>query len=474
MGSSCGVFKQKDKQIKQILFPVQRKQNAPDLQKARIGPYLVPQLPSDKLLQRLGKWNKMLNLYCTFTEYLKDPTRYMKLLRRIRKGPPVQYRWQVWQSIVCASESTGYNELELVSEPLLSTIQKDLPRTFPSHPYFCEHNGMEALKRVLGKFAAKHPSIGYCQGMNFVAGFLLMVSGGAEAEVLGFLEVLSEDFGLAGFFKENMPHLKKCMYVFKEIFKEKLPSLAEHFEQEGFVEDSWLLRWFMTLFTIILPMNCVLRVWDYLVIDRTVMLFKTALAILYLYEDKLLNMDAGEISSFFSELKDSQIDPEALVKQASNIKVNKSKVNKLEKTYFIQTRTKNNLHSTPPCYPRTSHIKQESLPAIKKDLTPQLHSKKSPKIKRTLSVLEDQKNTAVPTLPAINRSRNNTTFFKTQEVDNNESGEEEETLDARAILKELLRDKSEDSMPKLESFQRLPKKNNEFDKKIHFIEKLPI
>ena len=66
----------------------------------------------------------------------------------------------------------------------MTTLKKDLNRTFPNHPYFDLKKqgnfGQAALERVLGKFAGKHDSIGYCQGMNFLAGFLLMASGGSE------------------------------------------------------------------------------------------------------------------------------------------------------------------------------------------------------------------------------------------------------------------------------------------------------
>jgi hypothetical protein len=33
---------------------------------------------------------------------------------------------------------------------------------------------MTSLRRVLAVFAARHPLIGYCQSMNYVAGFLLL------------------------------------------------------------------------------------------------------------------------------------------------------------------------------------------------------------------------------------------------------------------------------------------------------------
>ena len=38
------------------------------------------------------------------------------------------------------------------------------------------------LKNILQAYAVNNPEVGYCQSMNFVAGFLLLVSGMRENE----------------------------------------------------------------------------------------------------------------------------------------------------------------------------------------------------------------------------------------------------------------------------------------------------
>jgi hypothetical protein len=39
-----------------------------------------------------------------------------------------------------------------------------------------------ALLNVLSAYSIANKEVGYCQSMNFIAGFLLMVSGGEEVE----------------------------------------------------------------------------------------------------------------------------------------------------------------------------------------------------------------------------------------------------------------------------------------------------
>ena len=56
-----------------------------------------------------------------------------------------------------------------------ASIVIDVPRTFPDIKSFDEEQ-QQRLKRVLNAYAGSNPEIGYCQGMNYVAGLLLLVS----------------------------------------------------------------------------------------------------------------------------------------------------------------------------------------------------------------------------------------------------------------------------------------------------------
>jgi hypothetical protein len=68
----------------------------------------------------------------------------------------------------------------------LIDIEKDINRSFPYHPYFnvaeFGNIGQKALRNVLAAYSVQNPVVGYCQSMNFMVGFLLMVSGSREKE----------------------------------------------------------------------------------------------------------------------------------------------------------------------------------------------------------------------------------------------------------------------------------------------------
>jgi len=55
-------------------------------------------------------------------------------------------------------------------------IDKDITRTFTYTHQFCKDSeNYKKLRRLLHAFAAKHPEIGYIQGLNFVAGNLILL-----------------------------------------------------------------------------------------------------------------------------------------------------------------------------------------------------------------------------------------------------------------------------------------------------------
>ena len=49
-------------------------------------------------------------------------------------------------------------------------------RTFPSHPYFSKgaKEGQSSLYSIMHAYAVADPEIGYCQGLSFLTGMLLM------------------------------------------------------------------------------------------------------------------------------------------------------------------------------------------------------------------------------------------------------------------------------------------------------------
>lgn len=98
---------------------------------------------------------------------------------KIRGGVPPPLRGVVWQSMSRARDAgleDLYDRLCGETSPFEISIGKDLGRTFTGVDMFRDPNGdgQRMLGRVLKCFSLYDPKIGYCQGLSFVVGPLLM------------------------------------------------------------------------------------------------------------------------------------------------------------------------------------------------------------------------------------------------------------------------------------------------------------
>lgn len=109
-------------------------------------------------------------------------------------------------ALSAASPSPRSRRWQQVS-PSESLIQRDVARTFPEHTFFAdkEGSGRDALFNVLKAYALYDAELGYCQGMAFVAGLLLLHM--PEEHAFSMLVRLLEDFGLRSMYLPGMDGL---------------------------------------------------------------------------------------------------------------------------------------------------------------------------------------------------------------------------------------------------------------------------
>lgn len=131
----------------------------------------------------------------TFSKYAKVglnnfyETYPQLFLSRLSKGPPPQYRWLAWRVVTLRrlKPTKGlYEELLTKGKDSIWShdIMKDLDRTFPLHHFFNKeifgNIGQKALMNVLLSFSIYNDKVGYCQSMNFLVGFIMLINGGNE------------------------------------------------------------------------------------------------------------------------------------------------------------------------------------------------------------------------------------------------------------------------------------------------------
>lgn len=276
-----------------------------------------------------------------------------KFLDRLIKGPPESFRWISW--MIAAEIPEDRNQEILVS--LLKKeidkktdiqIRKDLNRTISEDNLFILGNSQNALYNVLKAYAISDHEVSYCQGMNFIAGFLLIISEFNEVDTIYMLMSLfmftfgENNLGLRGFYIDEFPLLRLYVYVFEVVFNKYLPELKQHFDKLEVPNELWISKWFQTLFTVCIPVDLLVRVWDCFIVKGLDFLFNFSIALLKKHEKSLLTFqDISEVSQYFRSMNPSltkekdriKFDVEELISNALDLKISKTLLNSLRIEY---------------------------------------------------------------------------------------------------------------------------------------------
>jgi hypothetical protein len=208
-------------------------------------------------------------------------------------------------------------------------INKDVPRTRNHYHAFNDNKRAdELLKAMLIAYAVHDPEVGYCQGMNFVAAFLLCkFNGDPVLAYAAFYSVLnSETVNLRVFFMKNLSGVLICQEQFQQLLRRHLPKLHLHFQIHEFLLGVFT-EWFMTIFIARgYSDELISRIWDLILIDGHKAILRVALAIMYRSQRHVLRCDSFEsIYLYFKqEERKIELDPDTLIGIATKFKVTNS------------------------------------------------------------------------------------------------------------------------------------------------------
>ena len=154
----------------------------------------------------------------------------------VNGGIPVAFRPTVWWELSGASAKAAlhppaYYERLAIAKPtpeVLSEIDKDIDRTFPGHAAFETVKGQESLRRLLSAFSLHNPEVGYCQGLNFLAGFLLLLMG--EERAFWLLDILVNEI-LPQDYYSKLKCVNTDQRVLAQLVSNMMPTLADAYRK---------------------------------------------------------------------------------------------------------------------------------------------------------------------------------------------------------------------------------------------------
>ena len=185
-----------------------------------------------------------------------------------------------------------------ISRERKAEISRDVSRTMPNHPFFADDTlGKCELQDVLEAIVACESSVGYCQGMNFIAAVLLIHTRSAQ-DAFWMLLAMLRHYHFRFLFAPAVPLLPLRMYQFSHLVRRELPAVWHHLNSQGFSLDVIAHQWVMTLFGYYIEPGFLANIWDLFFLTGWKAVFKTGLTLLKSMESSLLALDMERISEF--------------------------------------------------------------------------------------------------------------------------------------------------------------------------------
>jgi len=150
--------------------------------------------------------------------------------------------------------------------------------------------------------------------MNLLAGTLLLTNN-SEEEAFWILTSMLGRHLPEDYFTQQLLSPQADQRVLKELVQEILPRLHEHFQEMHVDLTAVTFSWFLTLFTDCLPVETLLRVWDVFFVEGMLVLFKVAVAVLWMNEKGILKCRSGAaVYCFMKQMTLSMHQADKLIK----------------------------------------------------------------------------------------------------------------------------------------------------------------
>ena len=213
-------------------------------------------------------------------------------------------------------------------------IKRDINRTFYTEK-FTKGNGKLILINVLSALAFIRPEIGYCQGMNFIAGALIELIEEEEKIFWIFLSFI-DNIDMNLLYLKNMPDYSIRVFQLNYFIKQYFPDLFNHFKKNQITPDIIFSKWILTIFANYLPFEMCYKICDLFIIDKWKAIFRISIILLDSIKDKLLKLDLNEFCLFIKskEIKES-VKYKYICQRYNDYNISNKKLKELKEEFFI-------------------------------------------------------------------------------------------------------------------------------------------
>ena len=217
---------------------------------------------------------------------------------------------------------------------VLEEINRDIHRTFYTDK-FKKGNGKSILINVLSALAFIRPEIGYCQGMNFIAGALIELIDEEEKIFWIFLSFI-DNIDMNLLYLKNMPDYSIRVFQLNYFIKLYFPELFNHFKKNQITPDIIFSKWILTIFANYMPFTTLYKIWDLFIIDKWKAIFRISIILLDTMKEQLMQFDLNHFCLFFKskEIKES-VKYNYICQRYDDYKISNKKLSELKEEFFI-------------------------------------------------------------------------------------------------------------------------------------------
>lgn len=178
-------------------------------------------------------------------------------------------------------------------------IDMDVARCYQNHPHIIP----QILKNLLKTYGYYNPEIGYCQGMNYIAGTLYIQIQDEEMTFQSMIGLVKR-FKMTNLFINDLPKLKQFFYQLDRLIGLLLPEVHEYFKEVRINSGHFSSPWFITLFASLLQSKTeiLFQLWDLFMLQGWKAIFKAAISIIGRLSTELIGLRFEDIMQILTSL----------------------------------------------------------------------------------------------------------------------------------------------------------------------------
>uniref|UniRef100_A0A1I8MSH7 Rab-GAP TBC domain-containing protein n=1 Tax=Musca domestica TaxID=7370 RepID=A0A1I8MSH7_MUSDO len=351
---------------------LQARQNENELKRMKLDYEEI--VPCDR--QLIERWDTFIERDSMKIGNKRDP---IVLAQAIKTGVPRSKRGEVWSFLAeqhsmytAPVDTKKFPNFNTPYHALLKNLTEhqhaifiDLGRTFPNHKFYKDPLGLGQLSlfNLLKAYSILDPELGYCQGLGFICGILLLHC--EEAEAFQLLKHLMFHRQMRTKYLPDMKKFQLQLYQLSRLVKDHLPSLYVWLDQNDVSPTLYAAPWILTVFSSQFPLGFVARVFDLMFLESSEVIFKFAIALLTVHESELLARENFEEIMDYLKTVVPKIDAktmEKVLKMVFTLDINKQLMEYNVEYNVLQeeiTSTNHHLEMLNQEKSRNSHLEQQ-------------------------------------------------------------------------------------------------------------------